>query len=305
MTNGALALATSPYQTESSPRFERVLFTTDFSETSLRALPLAAAVTRTFGSELKIVYGLTPGDQVCAVPEFTTGVTTIVASDADDRLRVLKKSAELEGLTVKTEVYQNGIGSVAQEIAEDDVDLVVMATHGSRGIRHLLLGSVAEEVTHTAAPPVLTLGPHASPTADSEFHPKHILFATDATPDSFRALPSAIQFASKRGSGLTLAHVLQRKVQKSPDAEAFAVLMRDGLHNAIPLTVIKACSPEILVRFGDPVKEILDIARDRGTELIIMGARSNNNRATFSRSVSYGVIAQAPCPVLTIRGREK
>ena len=79
--------------------------------------------------------------------------------------------------------------------------------------------------------------------------------------------------------------------------------MKDGLHRTLPLTAIKNCNPQILVSFGDPVKQILEIARDRGSELIVMGARSNKNKATFSRSVSYGVIAQAPCPVLTVRGR--
>ena len=303
MTNGAIALATSPARTESSLRFERVLFTTDFSETSLRALPLAAAIARTLGSELKVIYGLMPGDQIFAVPEFTADVTTTLKNAADDRLTALKKWPALKGLTVTTEVYQNWLGSVAQQIAENDVDLIVIATHGSRGIRHLLLGSVAEEVIHTAARPVLTIGPHANPAAESEFSPKHILFATDTTPDSFRALPYALQFAKRQSCEITLLHVLQKTLDKSPEAEAFAALMRDGLHNTIPLTAIKACNPEILVHFGDPVKEILNIARDRGTELIVMGSRSNNKRATFSRSVSYGVIAQASCPVLTIRGR--
>src|SRR5437762_14177942 len=44
------------------------------------------------------------------------------------------------------------------------------------------------------------------------------------------------------------------------------------------------------------VKEILESAAERGSELIAMGARSNANKAAFSRSVSYGVIAQAPRP---------
>lgn len=305
MTKGALALATSPPQTETYPHFERILFTTDFSETSLRALPLAAAVARTFGSELKMVYALAPGDQVCAVPEFTTGVTSVIESDASARLTALKNSAQLQDLNVKTEVYQNGLGSVSHEIAEDHVDLIVMATHGNRGLRHLLLGSVAEDVIHTAVRPVLTIGPHARPITESQFRPKHILFATDVTPDSFRALPYAIQFAGKQASDVTLVHVLQKRLEKYPEAEAFAALMRDSLHNTIPLTAIKTCNPEIVVSFGNPVDEIIHAAGERETDLIVMGSRSTSNRATFSRSVSYGVISRATCPVLTVRGRER
>ena len=80
--------------------------------------------------------------------------------------------------------------------------------------------------------------------------------------------------------------------------------MQDGLHRTLPLTAIKTRNPEIMVRFGNPVKEILESAAERGSELIAMGARSNANKPAFSRSVSYGVIAQAPCPVLTVTGRE-
>ena len=304
MTNGALAYATKPAPADFFPYFQRVLFTTDFSETSLRALPLAGAIARTFGSELKLIYALTPGDQVSALPEFTTAVANIFEGDAKARLATLQNSLQLEGLAVKTEVYKRGLDSLSLKVAADEIDLVVMASHGKKGIRHLLLGSVAEEVIHTAAPPVLTAGPHVTVTTETEFRPKHVLFATDATADSFRALPYAVAF-TKRGCSLTLVHVLAEQQQCSPQAEAFAALLKDALHRTLPLTTIKTCNPEIIVRFGNPVKEILNVAGDIGCDLIAMGARSNTNRATFSRSVSYGVVANARCPVLTVRGQQK
>src|SRR5437868_6056638 len=304
MTNGALAYATSPIKTETFPHFERVLFTTDFSETSLRALPAAAAVARTFGSELRLVYAVTPGDQTCAVPEFSIGVMTIVEVDVKARLSALKNSAQLKGINVSTGVYQNGLGSLSLEVAEDDVDLIVMATHGRKGLRHLVLGSVAEDVIHSAARPVLTIGPNATLTNASEFRPKHILFATDASADCFRALPYAVEFAKWQGAGLTLVHVLANKKENNPEAHAFAALMKDALHRTLPLRAIKSCNPEIIVRFGNPMKEILDVAAERESELIVVGARSNKNKAAFNRSISYGVISQAACPVLTVRGRE-
>jgi nucleotide-binding universal stress UspA family protein len=304
MTNGALAYAARPIKTETFPHFERVLFTTDFSETSLRALSAAAAVARRFGSELRLVYAVTPGDQMCAVPEFSMGVMTIVEDDAKARLSALKNSTQLKELSVSTAVYKIGVGSLSREIAEDDVDLIVMATHGRKGLRHLLLGSLAEDVIHSAPRPVLTIGPNATLTTASEFRPKHVLFGTDASTDSFRALPYAVEFAKCQGAGLTLVHVLAHKKENNPEADAFAALMKDALHHTLPLTAIKSCSPEIVVRFGNPVKEILDVAAERESELIVMGARSNKNKATFNRSVSYGVISQATCPVLTVRGRE-
>lgn len=287
-----------------SPHYAKVMFTTDFSATSLEALPLAAAVARTFSSDLHLLYAMTPGGSGTVVPEFGVDVSEVMAGDAFARLVGIKHSDELQGVRVATpEVFRRGLWELPEKIARDEFDLLVMATHGNKGFRHLLLGSVTEELIRTAPCPVLTVSPHVKLKAGAEFHPKHILFATDATADSFRALPHAMLFAQRAGCDLTLVHVLAKGSEMSPQARAFAALMQDALHEALPLTAIKECSPEIVVCFGDPVEEILNAARERESELIVMGARSNANKATFSHSVSYGVIADAKCPVLTVKGR--
>ena len=303
MNKGAVSYAEQLIEAVPLPRFERVLFPTDFSEISLSALPFAASVARTFQSELKLLHVLVPGEYIFTLPEITSDVFGLIERDADARLLALKYSAELRGVKVGLpEVFTGGFRRLPEKIAGDAIDLMVMATHGSRGFRHMLLGSVAEDVIHSASCPVLTVGPKAAKTHDSEFRPKHIVFATDASADSFRALPYAIQLAQRQCSDLTLVYVLSREHPGTPEAEAFASLMREGLRRGLPLTAIKACNPEINVSFGDTVEQILNAARERGSELIVMGARSSTKRATFSRSVSYGVISRATCPVLTIRG---
>src|SRR5689334_17389922 len=275
MNNGALAYAGSPVQVESSHFFERILFTTDFSETSLRALPAATALARTFGSALKLMYVLTPGDEICAAPEFAPDVREVVRNDASARLLTLKDSIQAKEVNVSTEVYRGRLNSLSDKIAADEIDLVVLATHGNKGFRHLLLGSIAEDVIHSAACPVLTIGPHANMTIDSEFRPKHVLFATDASPDSFRVLPYALEFAKRSGS-LALLHVLGDIIKKrSPDAESFAASMRDSLYQTLPSAAIKNCNPEVVVRFGNTVEQILNAARELRSELIVMGAHSN------------------------------
>lgn len=303
MNTAAVAYTQQPVDVQALPRFERVLFPTDFSETSLSALPLAAAVARTFQSELKLFHILYPAEYIFEVPEIAPNVPALIEQDATARLKTLKYSDQLRNVNVgRPEVFTGGFGAVPEKIAADGVDLVVMATHGSRGFRHMLIGSVAGSIIHSVSCPVLTVGPHLKRTTDSEFRPKHILFATDGSADSFRGLPYAIQFAQRQCSDLALVHVLSPGREGTPESDAFAALMRDGLHRALPITAIKYCSPEIVVSFGNPVDEILKAARERGSELIVMGARSTAKKATFSHSVSYGVISRATCPVLTIRG---
>jgi nucleotide-binding universal stress UspA family protein len=294
-----------PVSPHTPPSYAKLLFTTDFSTTSLKALPLAAAVARSFESELRLLYALSPDDYVFTASEITSNGASITEHDARARLIEIKFSDQLEGVKVAApQVFRHGLKELGEKIALDEIDLVVMATHGSKGFRHLLLGSVTEDVIRTSPCPVLTVGPHVTLRSDTGFYPQHVLFATDATPDSFRALPHAMLFARKAGCSLTLVHVLSKGHEGSPEADAFAALIHEGLHRALPLSAIKECNPEIVVCFGKPVEEILNIAHERESELIVMGARSNANKTTFSRSVSYGVIAEGGCPVLTVRGRE-
>lgn len=302
MNNGAHAYAETPIQGKSGSRFERILFTTDFSETSLRALPVAAALARACGSRLTLMHVLTPGDEVCTVPGLAPDVDEFIEKQAKARLLTLKHSEPLDGLKVSTEVYKASLDTLSNEISKHEIDLVVLATHGNRGLRHFLLGSVAQDIVHSAGCPVLTIGPRAQSANKSEFRPKHILFATDTSPDSFRALPYALEFAKAECADVAVVHVLPDGHEKTPEAKAFSALMRESLYSTLPLTVIKNCRPEIVVRFGNPAEEILNAAQERSTDLIVMGARSNRKRSSFSRSVSYGVMSRATCPVLTVRG---
>src|SRR5579872_83649 len=103
--SAALAYAVPSAETKAvaSP-FPRVLFTTDLSETSLNALPLAAAVARTFSSELKLVHVFV-GEQALIVPEYAPNLSCLLEREAEKRLCMLRDSKELQGIpTLRTEV---------------------------------------------------------------------------------------------------------------------------------------------------------------------------------------------------------
>jgi nucleotide-binding universal stress UspA family protein len=305
MDNAALAYARTPIPAARPAQFARIVFLTDLSKVSLKGLAWAGAMARGFNSELRLVYALTPGDYLYAVNEFDSSATDIIKQTAKARLLALRSSPELDAVKkVTTQVFAGGLNALYSHIGDDDIGLAVVASHGSKGVRHLLLGSVSEDLIHRATCPVLTVGPRVESKNTTDFHPKHVLLATDTSPDSFRALPYAILFGQEHGSELTVVHVLSEGQHGTPEADAFAALMRDGLHHALSSTVIQSCNPEIVVTFGNAVEQILSIARERRSELIVMGARSSTNRAAFNRSVSYGVITQARCPVLTVRGRK-
>jgi nucleotide-binding universal stress UspA family protein len=132
-------------------RVDRILAPTDFSVRSLTALEHAEDLARAFGAELIVVHveEVTPSELV----ELTNGVAErevarVVKHLLADHMRAC-------GL-VRAGVPAAEILKVAEE---EKVDLIVMGTHGRKGLQHLLLGSVAERIVRAARCPVLTVRP--------------------------------------------------------------------------------------------------------------------------------------------------
>ena len=142
-------------------RIERVLCAVDFSEPSQEAARFAVDVARQYGAELTLlhVYAVPgyayPEGVMVAAPD----VMTDVLAEIDRSLEVWKKEAQARGaLNVRTATRQGAAASEIVRYAEEqDIDLIVVGTHGRGGLAHVLLGSVAEKVVRRAPCPVLTV----------------------------------------------------------------------------------------------------------------------------------------------------
>jgi nucleotide-binding universal stress UspA family protein len=146
-------------------RPERILATTDFSECAQIGLRLAGSLAGSFGAELFLVNVISEKElEYISETDFPKKPVDIIATEQKDRLiqhfeEVLKPD-EREGLTPHPKIkFGNPAEEILKASEELDVDLVVMATHGRTGLRHLLAGSVAEEVVRQASCPVLTIRP--------------------------------------------------------------------------------------------------------------------------------------------------
>lgn len=126
---------------------KKILITTDLSEHSLAALEYASSSGLLYGSRLFVLY----------VAEHGSARNQVEAAGA------LREFIErhIDPAVPLTPVVR--VGHAVQEIRrfsqEEQVDLIVIATHGRTGIRHALLGSVAEKVVRFSPVPVLTVKP--------------------------------------------------------------------------------------------------------------------------------------------------
>lgn len=145
--------------------FTRILVPTDFSAPSDAALAMAKELAARFGASLHLVhvledpYAVAAYSADAAIGYLPAGTREAWQTEAENRLNALLTPAERTQFKVTTTVLFSG--STAQAIVElaqgNDIDLIVMGTHGRGGFAHLLLGSVAERVVRTAACPVLTV----------------------------------------------------------------------------------------------------------------------------------------------------
>jgi len=194
----------------------------------------------------------------------------------------------------------NCILSFAQK---ENIEVIVMGTHGRRGFDRLVLGSTTDRVMRKAACPVLVVSnPSYKALAtgpDGRHRLSRILYCTDFSNNSEGARGYAISLAAEYGAELTLLHV----AETAPDLAAEAIIAErtQELDKLVSETERKNLNVRSAVRLGKPYEEIVRHATEAQTGLIIMTARGRDavDRAVFG-STTYRVIQFGPCPVLAI-----
>ena len=146
--------------------FRKILVPVDFSDHSALALQTAAALSRSHEAALTLVYVYEP--MAVAVPEgyllFSETQLNQMFDEFHRALAQQKQAAEAAGgLRVETQLLHGfAAGEIATFAEQGGFDLIVMGTHGRRGLSHVFLGSVAERVVRMAPCPVLTVRAHAA-----------------------------------------------------------------------------------------------------------------------------------------------
>jgi nucleotide-binding universal stress UspA family protein len=142
--------------------FRRILVPTDFSAPSDAALDYARQLAETVGASLHLLHVVEESATMPLASEMGVGDLgrTIAAlmKDAQMRLSHRVTAADRARLRMTSEVVGGSSAStIVDYAAENGFDLIVMGTHGRRGMAHLMMGSVAERVIRSAGCPVLTV----------------------------------------------------------------------------------------------------------------------------------------------------
>jgi nucleotide-binding universal stress UspA family protein len=142
------------------PEIKRVLVPIDFSDYSKNSLKYAVNFTKCFNSELILIYVIEP---VIYPPDFSMGQIAIPAIDGEIDKRAFEELQNLAKNEIPPDVKCKCIVKtgkpfleIIESAKEEDIDLIIIASHGHTGVEHLLFGSTAEKVVRKAPCPVLS-----------------------------------------------------------------------------------------------------------------------------------------------------
>ena len=288
-------------------KIERVLCPVDFSDFSDRACEYAHSFARHFGAKLFVLHVAEP-----FVPLHPSSISPSVIDqvyaqqivDAEERVRELAARQNWNDVEHEVVLERGGVADAILQFAEGkNIDLIAMGTHGRRGLDRVVMGSVTERVLRTARPPVLAVHglPQESGARGEPVQFRKILFCTDFSDDSPRALEYAFLLACKYKAEISLLHVIERS-DSGKGLEAEKAQVSQQLRAVVPQNLQDCAAVEVAVRAGKAFQEILAHAAETKTDLIVMGVRGRNalDLALFG-STTHRVIQLGQWPILVVR----
>jgi len=283
--------------------FRSILFATDFSAVSDAALPFVLGLARRYDAKVIVahVVPFTPVEGLATVPPAVD--LDLEEQEVKQEFEMCDEAGRFEGVRHKFIVERGYPPAIVPDlIAMEDVDLVVLGTHGRKGLSKLFVGSVAERIFRKAKCPVLTVGPGSTAISGSGWKPARILLATDFSVGSLHALPYAVTLAEDNGADLILFHAVPL-VPWEQQSE-LGTYYQKRLEHLLSSGHRPSCNVEVAVGFDLPAPAILSLTKDKLADLIVMGVHHTPLPALDSHvpwTTACEVISSAHCPVLTVR----
>ena len=296
--------------------FTQILCPIDFSESSIRSLAYAAALANWYDAQLTVLHVVGTFEPLQVQGDLGEPIQLVKPLSRGEVLEELRRAVECitarQTPTLAAEAGNTPTTIVDRALAMG-ADLIVMGTHGRRGFKRLLLGSVTEAVLHEARCPVLTVPPRAGAAAPESVTFKRILCPIDFSPSALQALGFALDLARQADGRVTLVHVIEWLAEEEPSASihfnvpeyrrALAADAKERLRRLVEEEPQTWATIETVLAFGRAHREILQAAERNLADLIVMGAqgRGGVDLALFG-SATQQVVRGATCPVLTVRG---
>jgi nucleotide-binding universal stress UspA family protein len=300
--------------------FSKILFPTDFSGYSNGVLDHALAWAGKFNADVHMVHVVTvhnfdPFNPELGFPE--VGEDLDLHESAQQQMdKIAGDSGETDvTVTRETRTGFSPWSEIINAALEKQADLIMMATHGRKGLQHLFLGSTAEKVLEHAPCPVLLLRPDEDEVLPPPGEVESILFPTDLSGESSQAVPMALELAVEFGAKLNLLHSVEQDVPPPYYAAGITSIFdlndtvlevsREQMAKLIPDDLVAKVDHDFIVREGNSAQQVVAFAREAAVDLIVMATHGYSGlEQALLGSTTDRVVRNTPCPVLVVRCSE-
>ena len=297
--------------------YRKILVAVDGSSAATRGLREAVRLAKAQGAQLCILQVVNEF-HAYAVMEGAGLGADLPAILRDNGRRILAKAqsvAESHAVKTTSVLRQVAGGPVADVIVREarklGADLIVLGTHGRRGLRRLVLGSDAEQVVRLAPVPVLLVRAKGA-SAMSAY--RKILVAVDGSAASNKGLTEALRLAKAESASLCILHVVNDYVVMAsmggvaPPRDLGPLLRESGeriLARAKALAAKQRLKPVVVLRevlSGPAAESIVREAKKQRADLIVVGTHGRRGvRRLVLGSDAEQVVRSASVPVLLVR----
>jgi nucleotide-binding universal stress UspA family protein len=291
---------------------QRILCATDFSPSAEPAWTFAQRLALAAKAELVVLH-VVPWLPVPMEGAFDAKTYQRLAEEdlaaAQDRLAALAREVDPRIRAVARVEDGPAAARILAAAERDQVDLVVVGTHGRSGLNRVLVGSVAEQVVQLSPRPVVTVRPVAAPGTAPTRPVTRIVYPTDFSPAARRAWPWARRLAEATGAHVDILHILlevvpDRHVDPAFLARAAEAIRAEAQKSADQFLAgcgLPADRVSVHLAHGVESEQIVHWAQGRQADLLVMGTHGRTGILRLALgSVARRVLHTAPCPMLTV-----
>jgi nucleotide-binding universal stress UspA family protein len=272
--------------------YDRILVPTDGSRSAEAAAHHGIVIAEAFDASVHVI----------SVTGEKERDERLAKAQAQDAISHLEEVFEQESDRSCQSVIEHGspYEAIISYASENDIDLIVMGTHGRRGLSRVLLGSVTERVIRLSNDPVVAVPPHAIGRERAGY--ERILIPTDGSPGATAAVEHGISIAERLGAAVRVLCVIEDELGLPPIGDP----LRDEAVEVVDAVAEQASGREISltthVHPGIPHEAINNFVSAHGIDLVTMGTHGRSGiRRHLLGSVTERVLRTSDAPVLTVR----
>lgn len=279
----------------------KIVVSTDLTDTDY-LLPHAIAQAKACGASLILVHAILPHESVPmesgAIPYYDP-----LRMDRDARLMLenLTRDVRAQGVECVSAVRHGFVPDVVTEVVNNSgAGRLMVGTHGRRGLKRFVLGSIARQLLEVMEIPVCTVGPRAH--RNTSGVPSTILHPVSLAGMHETSAGLSLSMGSQFGAQVVLLHVIPPGPGTARDPGRAVAAATEELKKLIPAGAAPGAQVLVRIALNTIVSEILSVAEEKHADLIVLGVHAPaHSWLPGTEPAAYKILVSAPCPVISLR----